>query len=518
MNNYTFIFSEHAIERLNEYFPNSNKEEQIKNITNCNKDEISHLKTTKSYKNLKKSKAKDFCFFKNNENTFFITNLKKQYDGSYLNVIVTLINSKKDNSSFITNDFVGEMKKGASKVYDICQLSNKERFGSDNNQIKDDIEENNSILSKKIKIIKESPYFKYLENFHSDKYIKNEDIEEYEIIITNICQLMSFINQNTSYQLNYKNSKNKTKKEIELIKEQIIKNKSKLSLSLTTIIQYKNNLKYNLNIGINNLIIKTDILLTQIYSLNIKEKKYSKKLINIVDNINSTSYFEDLISYDDINPNKEKKYLSFLKNLNDTINIKLKIDKYYTNIKKIKNKNKDNLSKEEIEQDFNILSFSLDKINTNYNKLCSNLYDYDKEELEDINYINKSFTSLIEDIIETKSKVLKSDYIYSKNINNKINNINSDFNLLVLAEKFNISSSDFKYINNYIFKYETDLINNKSNNFKLKKNNVLNSINNLKFNKKYIDKEYLKKLDNILNFYEIVINEMESKNIELINI
>ncbi len=104
MINKQFIFTTHSLESWEERFNELSKEEELNNISYCTNSEVIELKSTPSYRKIKKGKRQHFHFYKSNNNVFFITESK--YQGKkegFANVVITVIDLNSEDNTSRTN-------------------------------------------------------------------------------------------------------------------------------------------------------------------------------------------------------------------------------------------------------------------------------------------------------------------------------------------------------------------------------------------------------------------------------
>lgn len=151
-----YVMTEHAKERKKEFFPRVNLVKDFDTVTSCTSDEIYQLKNTKAYKQVKESKKSSICFFKTKMGMYLVVDKKPNGIERTINFIITIIDLKKNEVSFIDNDF----KKVAIKsAYEL--------------------EQQNKHLSSHLRVIKDLNQNASLRgfSFHENDFISNKTKE-----------------------------------------------------------------------------------------------------------------------------------------------------------------------------------------------------------------------------------------------------------------------------------------------------------------------------------------------------
>jgi hypothetical protein len=119
MINQPFIFTDHANDRFKERFSNLKKTVEIKNLSYCNKKEVTRIKASKAHNEIKKSRRSKFYYYKSNNNVYFVCESKPQgkKDVYYANVVVTVVDFTEEDESKITDSFREQMLEGERRLF-----------------------------------------------------------------------------------------------------------------------------------------------------------------------------------------------------------------------------------------------------------------------------------------------------------------------------------------------------------------------------------------------------------------
>lgn len=114
-----FIFTDHANDRFKERFSNLKKTIEIKNLSHCNKKEVTRIKASKAHNEIKKSRRSKFYYYKSNNNVYFVCESKPQgkKDVYYANVVVTVVDFTEEDESKITDSFREQMLEGERRLF-----------------------------------------------------------------------------------------------------------------------------------------------------------------------------------------------------------------------------------------------------------------------------------------------------------------------------------------------------------------------------------------------------------------
>lgn len=115
------IISNHARRKSENEFSNLNVKKVFETVVNCSKEEITSLKNTPSYKRMKASDKKNVFYKKTpSEDVYFVCTSKTQKTGERKSIVITLIDLKKEDPSFISSEFLIESKK---RVFELKEIS-----------------------------------------------------------------------------------------------------------------------------------------------------------------------------------------------------------------------------------------------------------------------------------------------------------------------------------------------------------------------------------------------------------
>tara|TARA_Y100000588_G_scaffold112523_1_gene123352 strand:+ start:1993 stop:3252 length:1260 start_codon:yes stop_codon:yes gene_type:complete len=114
-----FIFTDHANDRFKERFSNLKKTVEVKNLSHCNKKEVTGIKASKAHNEIKKSRRNKFYYYKSNNNVYFVCESKPQgkKDIYYANVVVTVVDFTEEDESKITDSFREQMLEGERRLF-----------------------------------------------------------------------------------------------------------------------------------------------------------------------------------------------------------------------------------------------------------------------------------------------------------------------------------------------------------------------------------------------------------------
>tara|TARA_Y100001960_G_scaffold194919_1_gene204091 strand:- start:51154 stop:52413 length:1260 start_codon:yes stop_codon:yes gene_type:complete len=114
-----FIFTDHANDRFKERFSNLKKTVEVKNLSYCNKKEVTRIKASKAHNEIKKSRRHKFYYYKSNNNVYFVCESKPQgkKDVYYANVVVTVVDFTEEDESKITDSFREQMLEGERRLF-----------------------------------------------------------------------------------------------------------------------------------------------------------------------------------------------------------------------------------------------------------------------------------------------------------------------------------------------------------------------------------------------------------------
>lgn len=106
-----FLMTDHAKKRKDEYFSHLILSEEFYSAKSCSKNEVTDLKSTPSFKSIKSSHKSNIQYFKTKSDMYMVTEAKIQKNGKTINVVITLIDLLKENTSKVDGDFKKHMLK-----------------------------------------------------------------------------------------------------------------------------------------------------------------------------------------------------------------------------------------------------------------------------------------------------------------------------------------------------------------------------------------------------------------------
>lgn len=118
------IISNHAKRKSEKEFVGLDIPKTFETVVNCSKEEVTSLKNTPSYKRMKASDKKKVFYKKTpSEDLYFVCSTKTSKSGQRKDMIVTMIDLKKEDPSFISSDFLIEARR---REFELIEASKKQ--------------------------------------------------------------------------------------------------------------------------------------------------------------------------------------------------------------------------------------------------------------------------------------------------------------------------------------------------------------------------------------------------------
>lgn len=398
MANNIFIFTDHAKERWEERFSELNQKKEMKTVTSCNNDEISHLRRTNAYKNTRSNKKVNIFHFKSKNGVFLVCEKKRQSEGFYAQVVVTVIDLDEDEcSSSLTFDFRKEMLLGEQRLIEAGKLSHNDRSKKEKNSNQQSPYKNKKgtlkgKLERAIAALKRSNDFEYLsseiDHFDSTK------IFEYTASIKILTKIFSIHNSIIALS---------NKLDGDLTNNKFNNTLKELKAQLNALKNHTNNIneslfeEMNLNKGFESFYKKIEVL----KSIKLPEPKdeSEEKIKKNLNKLLQISYFKKVdIEYEYLNVETQKVYSYWLKDLCSIGLTFLKLKGNLINLENSEDKESYNKSFGKVKENLNLLFVYL-KHDINFNDPAMNLFLL-------------PYKNLIKDIILDSTKAI--DLIYKK--------------------------------------------------------------------------------------------------------
>jgi hypothetical protein len=530
MQNERFIFTIHANKRFDERFISLSKKDEVNSVISCDKSEVYKLRNSNAYKNTKASKKPKIFHFKSKNEMYLICERKLQKNGSYAQVVITVIdlNNDEEKQSLITEEFEKEMYlyeevlKEADKLshVDKDRLAKKEK--KDKKKLLKKAKKTKSVkkkvkvepltfeetLLKKILNISKIGFFNYitLSFYHiEDDFLDLYDNQLNLIIKINSStdSIISLYRKLDKMKLNFhSNSTSQYNKIIKDIvnKKDVMRQQSAKYIKLVKNIKSDNCL-YNLNDGYQKLVLKMnninkketpDFILQS--EIQLKEKIEKLKLVPL---------FRE-VDFDTSVLNK-----AGLKSANDWFSKLLKmlalIDCKKNNLDKLEITHENNtLYRRQI---IGLIKKDLKTIMVLFNKKI----DF---ELKEMKNIKKPYQKLLIQVMPLIIKSLKTIYGASGSFSSE--SYNEIFNLFCDIKDCKLDKEEEKTLEEYfefLLPYQTkmELIKIKQNDFVLKKSLVSSNMSDLNIMKDFVkekNNETYDKIENIIIFYKVVYDKM----------